>query len=91
LAGHFLQLSRGGQRPGRIVKQRMIHTLIGVLAANTEADGFPDIIHNPNDIGPDFASGRVGEHGLVSARDIVTDARRTDCIGVSDNPPIGTA
>jgi hypothetical protein len=67
-----------------VIKELVVDRLL-VLAGQTEADGSPDVIHDPGNVGAHVGAIGVGEHGFVPAADVVADTGRAHQILVSDD------
>jgi hypothetical protein len=75
-------------RPRRVVEQVVVYTL-RVLAADAEADGANDVVHDPADAGARDVARHVDQDGLVAASDVVADTGRRDGVLVRDHAADG--
>ena len=81
LGGQVVKLALGSERRlSNRVEHRMVGNRLLVRAAHPEADPLDDLVHDPRD-------GHVAElepcpHRLVSAGDVIADARRRDVIAI---------
>jgi hypothetical protein len=76
---HLLERRNRLQLPGHIIEQGMIYPFV-VLAANTEADNRPHVVHDSGDARTQLHAGHIKTHGLVAAADVVANTGRADRI-----------
>jgi len=85
---HPLQrVDLGGHAPtGMVFVENLGLHLLFVIPAHSEGDGSKHIVHDSGDIFPRLGTRHIGQNGLVSARDIVTNTARGDCVPVRHDP-----
>ncbi len=64
---------------------------LGVLAADSEGERVPDIVHDAGDVGAHFVAGDVETHGLVAAGDVEADGGGADAVFRGDDSADGHA
>src|SRR5262249_18516001 len=88
LSGHFLEWRHGTGLPRIAFEQRMVDTFV-VAAADAEADGAPDIVHDALDGFAKLFAGHVNADGFVAAGDVIADAGGADGVLVGDDAADG--
>ena len=83
LARHLLERRDGLQLPGVVVEQFVVDVFL-VAAADAEGERLEDVVHDRGDLGAHLVGVRVETHGLVTAGDVIADARGRDVLAVGD-------